>query len=89
MYQLFQSIAVISPHGSKGHLHYLVDQHWEIGTLECLLQTHHLIEDAAQRPDVGLGIVVFPFTLLKWKVKVVHIYIYTCTKWAHSMQWRI
>ena len=76
MYQLFQSITVISPHGCKGHLNYLVDQDREIGTLKCLLQTHHLIEDAAQRPDVRLSIVVLPFTLLKWKVKGVLVSTY-------------
>ena len=51
-YQFLQIVAVVSFDGGKGHLHYLVDQDWEVGALEGLLKTHHLIQDAAQGPDV-------------------------------------
>lgn len=51
-YQLLQVVTVVTFHRCKGHLHNLVDQNWEIGSLKSLLEAHHLIQDASQRPDV-------------------------------------
>ena len=45
------------------HLHYLVDDSGKISAFKSSLQTSHLIQDAAQSPDITLGIVWLAFTL--------------------------
>ena len=45
------------------NLHDLVDEGWKISPFEGPLSAGHLIQDAAQRPDVWFLIVGLPFTL--------------------------
>ena len=53
------------------NLHYLVYKRWEIGTLKCLLETGHLIEDTPESPYVTLGVVGVSLALKRSKVIVV------------------
>lgn len=53
------------------NLNYLVYKRWEVGTLECLLETGHLIEDTPEGPYVTLGVVRASLALKRSKVIVV------------------
>lgn len=59
----------------------LVDQGWKVGPLKGLLQAGHLIQDAAQRPDITFCIVVLTFTLCVGERERERemIWLYTCT----------
>ena len=56
-HQLLEEWAVVAPDGSELPLHDLVDQGRQVGPLERLLKTGHLVEDAPQSPDVGLLVI--------------------------------
>ena len=56
-HQLLEEWAVVAPDGSELPLHDLVDQGRQVGPLERLLETGHLVEDAPQSPDVGLLVI--------------------------------
>ena len=62
-HQLLEAFAVVSPDWSEGDLDDLVHQSREVGALKGPLQAGHLVEDAAQGPDVTLSIVVLAFAL--------------------------
>ena len=62
-YQSLEAVAVVPLDGCKGHLHDLVDEGGEVGPLKRPLQTGHLVEHAAQCPDVALCVVGLAFTL--------------------------
>ena len=63
LYQSLEAVAVVPLDGRKGHLHDLVDECGEVGPLKRPLKTRHLIEHAAQCPDVTLCVVGLAFTL--------------------------
>ena len=56
-HQLLEEWAVVAPDGSELPLHDLVDQGRQVGPLERLLKTGHLVQDAPQSPDVGLLVI--------------------------------
>ena len=55
--ELFEERRVVPPDRSKLPLHDLVDEGGQVGALEGLLQGGHLVQDAAQRPDVRLLVI--------------------------------
>ena len=55
--ELFEERCVVPPDRSKLPLHDLVDEGGQVRALEGLLQGGHLVQDAAQRPDVRLLVI--------------------------------
>ena len=55
--ELLELRRVVAPDGGELAAHDLVDEGGQVGALEGLLQARHLVDDAAERPDVRLFVV--------------------------------